>query len=395
MSASPPVSRLAYFWGDDAFSIHRAADRLAHDLAGSGAPPLETWRVDAGDLAAGGSQETEAPSGAEDDAGSARPSARRGGPDASGRRASLLAEIEMRAGTAPLFGDGVLVVLREPAGLAATKADRERLAAILGRVAPGNGLAFCEVLESGAKDIPAATRPLRDAVQAAGGIVRRFEAPKAGRLDEWIRGRASELDIRIEPPAIALLSERVGGAVREGDVDRRRQTELADAELRKLALYRPDAPILRDDVAALVSPSVPASTWALLDEVARRRAGRAADLANRSLSEGAPLPVLVVQLHRRLRQLLQLRSYLDGGGEPGGVIRLLGLRGGNPGWRAQLLTEQADAWTVPELEAALEGLLEVDLASKGIGEGGRTAGNAPIRGPLALDVWLAERVRRR
>jgi len=139
---------------------------------------------------------------------------------------------------------------------------------------------------------------------------------------------------------------------------------------------------------------VPASTWALLDEIARRRAGRAAELANRSLAEGAPLPVLVVQIHRRLRQLLQLRSYLDGGGEPGGVIRLLGLRGNGAGYRAQLLTEQAQAWTTGELESALEGLLDVDLASKGIAEGGRTAGNSALRGPLALDVWVAELVRR-
>src|SRR3970040_2611552 len=47
---------------------------------------------------------------------------------------------------------------------------------------------------------------------------------------------------------------------------------LANGELEKLALYRPDGGATREDVAELVSEAVPGSTWAFLDAGARRPA---------------------------------------------------------------------------------------------------------------------------
>ena len=86
-------------------------------------------------------------------------------------------------------------------------------------------------------------------------------------MEGWIANRAKQLDATLGPGAAHLLAERVGAYVREGDVDRRRQTELANAELEKLALYRPDAPITTADVEQLVGEAVPGSTWAFLDAV--------------------------------------------------------------------------------------------------------------------------------
>jgi len=84
-------------------------------------------------------------------------------------------------------------------------------------------------------------------------------------MARWIAERARERDIRIAPAAAVLLAERVGANVRERDVDRRRQGELAVSELEKLALYRLDGQITPEDVEALVADAVPGSTWAFLD----------------------------------------------------------------------------------------------------------------------------------
>ena len=84
--------------------------------------------------------------------------------------------------------------------------------------------------------------------------------------------------MRLAPGAARTLAERVGAFVREADVDRRRQGQLAVAELDKLALYRPDGPVTADDVRELSAEAVPASAWALLDAVAWRRTQEAADL---------------------------------------------------------------------------------------------------------------------
>ena len=58
--------------------------------------------------------------------------------------------------------------------------------------------------------------------------------------------------------------------VKDRDVDRRRMSELANAELEKLALYRPGGTVTNDDIEALVAEAVPGSTWAFLDALGSR-----------------------------------------------------------------------------------------------------------------------------
>ena len=137
--------------------------------------------------------------------------------------------------------------------------------------------------------------------------------------------------------------------------------------------------------------AVPGSAWALLDAVGGRQAGVAAGLAERLLAEGTPLQVLVARLHGRLRELVVTADHLAVGTRPADLVRAMRLQP----FRAQRLAEQAATWTTAELDAAVEGLVAVDLASKGIGEDGGPAPTSEERGRLALDLWLAERVARR
>jgi DNA polymerase III delta subunit len=352
---------LAYFWGEDAYSIDRAARDWAASLA-SPEVPMETWRVNLEDAADG-------------EAASA---------SAGRRRVRALDDIEHHLATAPLFGGGTVVVVRQPASLLASAEARDRFVVLVGQVPPGNALCVTDLTASGARG-PAAKGVLCDAVAAAGGVVAEFQVLPAGRLEAWLMERAAELGANLEPSAARLLAVRVGAHVRESDVDRRRRTELASAELEKLALFRPGGSIGAADVEALVSESIPGSIWAFLDAIGARAGGQAAGLAERLLAEGTPLPVLLSQLHRRLRELVLVREHLDAGSKPAQIVRELRLQP----FRAQKLAEQARSWPLPALEAALVDLLALDLRSKGIALDGSTVQVSDKVDALMLQTWVS------
>jgi DNA polymerase III delta subunit len=201
-------------------------------------------------------------------------------------------------------------------------------------------------------------------------------------MARWIGERARERSIRISPAAAALLAERIGANVKERDVDRRRQGELAVSELEKLAVYRLDGQIEPDDVKALVADAVPGSTWAFLDAVGMRRAEVAAQLAERLDDVASPL--LVTFLHRRIKQLIDVADLLAGGTPAKDLVRILKL---NP-YVADKTAEQARTWALPELDAALAGLLELDSQLKG------HIGGTDLRRRAAISLWIAEHVRR-
>lgn len=370
MSSTGTAPSLAYFWGEDAFSMEHAARALSSALSGQAGQPLDAWRVSAEDDETAGAATAD---------GTAR------------RRARLLEQIEMRLATAPLFGGGTFVLVRQPGSLVRESASRDRLLGLLGAVAPGNALCFVDLVAAGSRGAGAGSTALRDAVAAVGGHTQEFPALSRERMEAWLAGRATELDVHLAPGAARALAERVGAYVREGDVDRRRMSELANSELEKLALYRPGDTVTRDDVAALVTEAVPGSAWAMLDAVGSRRSSEAAVLLDRLIDAATPLPVLIAQLHRRLRELVVVREHLDAGTRPPDLVRALKVQP----FRAQKLAEQARAWRVEEVEGALAALLDLDLLSKGIAPDGSPRSPSDDRSRLALLAWVGEEVARR
>lgn len=336
---------LAYFHGDDAYGLDRAADAVFVRLAAA-EPGLERVRV-RGDA-------TTAPS------------------------------LASQVATAPMFGGGMLVVVVEPAPLLKKAEDRDTLLGLLGTIAPGNGLVFLEP-DDGSNRPTAGLRALEKAVEAAGGEVRSLKAPKAGQLAGWIEQRARERGVRLGPGAARELTTRIGGFVQEGDVDRRAQVQQAIAELDKLALYRLEGTVSVDDVQALVAEAVPGSAWAFLDAVGLRRLPRALELLDRLL-DGTPELVLLAQLHRRIRELMEVADRLASRETPGSLVQSMKLKP----FRAERLVEQARNWTLPELDAALAGLVELDAALRG--SPGNPSHEAQRR--LAFVLWVGERVGR-
>lgn len=335
---------IAYYRGDDGYALDRAAARIVARLAeATGATP-DRWRA----------------TGAETSAGA----------------------IAERVATSPMFGGGTVAIVVDPSPLLRAKAEREALDRAMGTVAPGNALVFIEQGDAGNRRAKALAE-LEAAVLRAGGEARAFLAPSYGQLPGWLVARATERGLVLEPPAAKELARRVGGFVREADVDRQRMGALAVAELEKLAIYRAGAPITEDDVRALVAEVIPDSTWALLDAVADRRPAVAGPLLDRLL-ETQPEPVLLAVLHRRIRELIEVADHLDAGATPGSLVRTLSLKP----FRAENLARQARRWTLPELDRALDGLLDLDAMVKGVPGMGST--DAQRR--LAFALWVSERV---
>ena len=340
---------IAFYWGDDDLAAGRAVERLGAAVAATAGGPLERFDV-RGDR---------------------------------NQAAQLIGQLNERLATQSMFGGGTLAVVANVGALTVKNEDRETLIALLGLIAPGNALAFIESTATGAKE-PGQKR-LVDAIGKMGGEIRVFRAPKAGELAGWIEAEARERGVHLASGAARELAARVGGFVTDNDADRRNQTRMAARELDKLSLYRGTAPVSADDVRALVSEAVPGSAWALTDAVGLRDVGRAATLLER-LAPSTPEPVLLAVLHRRIRELIEIADHLASGAREETLPRLLGL---HP-FRVQQLAVQARRWTEVELQAALEGLLELDAIVKGAP--GTSGGEAQRR--LGFTLWLADHVAR-
>ena len=141
-----------------------------------------------------------------------------------------------------------------------------------------------------------------------------------------------------------------------------------------------------DDVRALVPEAIPASVWAFSDAVGERRRDQALDLLGRLL-DVTPEPVLTTVLHRRIRELLEMNDRLASGERLPSAAKAMGIASE---YRAQTLAAQARGWTVPELRAALDGVLELDAMVKGVPDTGQDAAQRR----LAFTLWVIDHVDR-
>ena len=338
---------LAYFWGDDAYGLEAGVETFRKDARRFPDGPPDRWRPEE------------------------RPE--------SGR---LLGEIRERLATGSMFGLGNLAIVSGLGALVRSTAGKDELAAILATVAPGNGLAIVEETESGAREAP--SKIVAEAIRSAGGLVVQLQAPRQDALAAWIETRARERQVKLANGAARELATRVGGFIREGDVERQQQGRIAVMELEKLALrHTDDSPVTIDDVRDLVSEAVPGSVWAFVDAVGMRQRARSLELLER-LIEDKPAPVLLAVLHRRIRELIEVQDRLERGETPGSLVRSMRL----VPFRAETLARQASGWSGPDLDGALEGLVDLDAQVKGVG--GRRSTDARDR--LAFDLWITDRV---
>jgi DNA polymerase-3 subunit delta len=341
---------LLYIWGDDDLVASRLVERFATALAAEAGGPAERWEV-RGELATAASQ---------------------------------VAQLHERLATPSMFGGGTLAVLTNPGALVRRSDTRATLLEAIALVAPGNGLVVVEASKSDSKTRKApGQKRLSESIRAAGGRIAPAFAPPPQRLEAWIDAEARERGLALDAGAARELAERLGSRVTEGDVERRHLTRIASTELDKLALRHAvdGGPVRVDDVRDLVVESTPGSVWALTDALGDRRQ-EAALVALDRLIDATPEPVLLAALHKRVRDLLEVGDRFAAGEKPHEVVAATGL---HP-YVAEKLQGQARNWTIDELRAALDGLVELDAMVKGAP--GSPADTAQRR--LAFTIWVGD-----
>ena len=154
-----------------------------------------------------------------------------------------------------------------------------------------------------------APKKLVEAVEAAGGEVLDYAAPKARELPRWLVGEAAKRGFELEPTPRRLLAERMG----EGTA------RLAD-ELDRLALWAgPGGPRHRGDLEAMVADTSEEVAWALSDAIVDRDPATALAAAERLTDQGEAVTPLIYAVAKRLREASTALELLERG--PGTAAR--------------------------------------------------------------------------
>jgi DNA polymerase-3 subunit delta len=245
----------------------------------------------------------------------------------------------------------------EPSG-----ASKEVLAGLLEylpHVPDSTRLVFVE-----ARTLPPSNPVLKLAAAHKGRTVIAFETPK--NIAGWIEKRAERHGGSIERKAAARLAQAIGGDLRR-----------LDSELHKLVTYVNAArPIREEDVAQLVTASIEANVFDLVDALGRRDGARAMRELHRLLDLGENALGLLAMITRQFRLLIQVKEMQENGVPAPEMAKTLGQ---HP-FVIDKIGQQARNFSLEQLERIYAHLLDLDVGIK----------TGEIGDVLALDVLVAE-----
>ena len=262
------------------------------------------------------------------------------------------AELEAAWSTIPFLADRRTVIVR---GLLARMEQRRgsggRSGALDGEwadfgerlehVPESTDLIFVDAAVSRRNPLVRAIRPLSQ--------VHEFRLPSMRDMPGWVRQRADKLGAAIEPSAITVLVDAIGN-----------DTRLVDMELRKLALYRSDEMIRRQDVEAMVSYVREASIFAAVDAALEGRAGLALRLMHQFLEAGRHPTYVITMLARQVRFLILAKDLKSRGFAQDEIGRRISISG----YPLTKTMQQEGRFSAERLVEIHRRLLEADLSIK-------------------------------
>ena len=197
----------------------------------------------------------------------------------------------------------------------------------------------------------AAREALVAAIEAAGGEVRTYSAPRPAELPRRLVADAAARGFELDLEAARLLVERMGP----------RTARLAN-ELDRLALWA-DAGgrVEASDLEAMVADTSEEATWILADAILERDAAAAVAAAERLMSQGETATGLIWQGAKRLRAAERARMQLDAGGSAKEVAASLDM---HP-YAARMLVRRLGATSLAELRAATCALADLEWWTRG------------------------------
>jgi DNA polymerase III subunit delta len=189
------------------------------------------------------------------------------------------------------------------------------------------------------------------AVQAAGGDVREYPAPKPWEMPKWVAGRASEAGLRLDGEAAKVLVGTVGTG----------QQRLA-REIEKIAIaVHPETVVTPEDVEELAAGETAPKVYALADAVVGGEAQDAIAIAQQLAAQGSRSNSFVLPVASRLREVRQVIGLLDSGMAEKDLPSAMG----QPPWRVKktvALARKADRET---LERGICRFAELELELRG------------------------------
>ncbi len=255
------------------------------------------------------------------------------------------AELQSACDAMPFLSRVRVVLVQDLFSSIPDKALMEKLEAYLPELPKATRLIFLE-----SQSLPDSHRIIRLAREKKIGYVRKFEQPKGGDLERWVRTHAEERGGRIAPQAAALLATNVGGDL-----------QALTNEIEKLVLYKGSEATIEAADVALLSPYAAEDTiFELVDALGNRQTARAAELFQEKVDEGADPFYLFSMFIRQFRLLIQARYLLDRGERAAGIAEQMKQRP----FVADKLARQARNFTLPQLEQIYRRLLEIDVDAK-------------------------------
>jgi DNA polymerase III subunit delta len=220
-------------------------------------------------------------------------------------------------------------------------------------------------LEAALADLPPETvlvlvvrgNPLKQickAVEAAGGEVREYRAPKPWQLPKWCVERGRELGLEVDGEAAKELVALVGGS----------QQRLS-RELEKLALaLHPSASVTVADVERHAARDNAPQAYDLADALVAGDLRVTLELAEELEAYGERPGRLLFPIVRRLREVHRAAALLEAGMPEQKVGEALKA----PPWLAKKTVARAKKADVPTLERALTVLADLEVDMRGGGE---------------------------
>jgi DNA polymerase III subunit delta len=260
-------------------------------------------------------------------------------------------------GTPPMMAEWRVVVIRETEALAGSSKTRDQLLETVAAPPPGLALILSCTVPSGST-----AKFYREL--ASGARSAEFRAVAAGDLPGWLMERAEAAHgVRLAEEAARALGQAVGA-----------ELGLLDHELAKLAgMVDPGGEVTLAEVRAAGTRIPRQDRWGWFDLVAERKTAEALTGLRTLLDHGESGVGLVIGLGTHFLRLGVARS--------GGERALGAVLPPRQGWLARKFVGQAKRWSEEELDAAIEGLLEVDRLLKSSG----------FDDLLLLEAWIIGR----
>lgn len=204
------------------------------------------------------------------------------------------------------------------------------------------------------------TNALYKAVAATGELVD-CKPLDARRLPDFVLDRAKERHVEMGAAAARELVDRVGENPR-----------MLDNQVGRLGQQLGGRAVTVADVERLVARTADAKPWPLLDAVSARDLPKSLELLALQPKNSEVLTFTL--LTGRIRELMAAKSVAA---RRGGAHELASVLG-KQDWQVRNHLRWVRGWTAGELEDALRGAIEVELALKGSRDSG-----------IALERWVA------